>query len=340
MLPPNHDEACKNVAAALGGARRVLVATHVNPDGDAVGSVAALAHLAKRCGAEARILLMAGLPGFLSWLSLPAPVIGSLAELGGWVPDLLVIADCGATDRAGPELGPVLDGLAPRPCGWEETTTANIDHHISNKGYADINWVNPRAAATGELVGRLADELGAPLEGPLGEALYLALVSDTGNFTFSVTSGASLAMAARIVEQGLEIESFTSKYENVWSLERMRLWGRLFGTVTLHAGGSVACSVVYREWLDELGVSHEDLEGYASWLRRIRGVRVGVFVREKAPGQSKISLRSLTDFDVQEVCALYGGGGHAAAAGADLKLPPQEAAATVIAEIEARMRKG
>lgn len=340
MLPPHPDESRKRFADALRAARRVLVATHINPDGDAAGSAAALAHLARHCGAETRILLMADLPDFLSWLPLPAPVIRTLSELGDWVPDLLVLADCGAAGRAGSELGSLLDGCAPRPCGWEQVATANIDHHVSNRGFADINWVEPRAAATGELVGLLADYMGVTFEGALGEALYLALASDTGNFTFTNTSAASLSMAARIMEQGFDIAAFTSKYENVWTLERMHLWGRLFSAVTLHAHGTVACAVARRELLDEFGVGNEALEGFSSWLRRIRGIRVGVFVREVAAGRSKISLRSMSDFDVQAVCVLYGGGGHAAAAGAELDMPPQDAAAAVIGEIEARLREG
>lgn len=337
-MPLTPDDACGEFTAALKKARRVLVATHVNPDGDAVGSAAAFAHLAQHCGAQARLLLMAGLPDFLAWLPLPVPVVRMLGELDGWVPDLLILADCGDAGRAGPELASMLDGRAARPSDWELTVTANIDHHVSNKGYADINWVEPEASATGELAGLLAERLGVRLDGALGQALYLALASDTGNFTYSNTGARCLGLASRIVEAGLDIASFTDNYENTWSLDRMYLWGRLLSEITLHAEGAVASAVVRRAWLDERGLGNDALEGFASWLRRIRGVRVGVFVREDAPGLSKISLRSMGDIDVQAVCALFGGGGHAAAAGAEVAMPPEEAAAAVVAEIEKRMR--
>lgn len=338
MSLPDRNKACAAFADALRAARRVLVATHINPDGDAVGSAAAVAHLALHAGAEAKLLFMAGLPDFLSWLPLPAPVVRGIADLGDWAPDLLVLCDCGDTGRAGPELGPLLDGAA-RPAGWEGMATANIDHHVSNKGYADVNWVEPRAAATGELAAALAGHMGVALKGPLGEAVYLTLASDTGNFTYSNTSAQSLAIAASIVDQGLDIAAFTDNYENTWSLDRMHLWGRLFSEITLHAGGAVACGVARRSWLDERGLGNDALEGFASWLRRIKGVRVGVFVREDAPGLCKISLRSMGDFDVQAVCALYGGGGHAAAAGAELAMALDEAAALVVGEIERRMAR-
>ena len=109
------------------------------------------------------------------------------------------------------------------------------------------------------------------------------------------------------------------------------------GEVSLHAGGAVACSVVPRSHLDELGLKIADLEGFASWLRKIRGVRVALFVREDGRGRSKVSLRSMGDVDVGAVTALFQGGGHAAAAGAELPVPPQEAAKLVLEQIVQRL---
>lgn len=324
---------CASLASTLRKAKRVLIATHVNPDGDAVGSAVGLAHIALILGCETRLFLRAGLPDFLSWLHLPAPVVQSLDILHEWTPDLLLVCDCGDAGRTGPELEPFLTGRSLPDRDWSDVAVANIDHHVSNPGFADINWVEPDRAATGELVGLLAEHLELSLEGELGQAVYLALVSDTGNFTFSNTSPGAFAMAARIVAAGLDIADFTSKFENTWTINRMHLWGRLFSEVRLHAGGAVASAVVHREYLDELGLSNEDLEGFASWLRRLRGSRVGLFVREDARGVSKISLRSMGDVDVQVVCAKFGGGGHAAAAGAELALGPEAAAEAVLEEI-------
>lgn len=323
----------KSLASALRKAKHVLIATHVNPDGDAVGSASALAHIALRLGGEARIFLQSGMPGYLSWLPLPVPVVENLAALSSWTPDLLLACDCGDARRAGPELEPHLSGLGTTDRKWPGLVTANIDHHVSNPGFADINWVEPQRAATGELVGLLAEHLGLSLDGDLGQAVYLALVSDTGNFTFSNTSPGAFGMAARIAASGLDVAEFTNKHENIWTLNRMHLWGRLFSEVRLHAGGAVASAVVHREYLDVLGLDNEDLEGFASWLRRLRGVRVGLFVREDTPGVSKISLRSMGDVNVQAVCAVFGGGGHAAAAGAEVGLGPEEAVQAVLAEI-------
>ncbi len=317
------------VKEAFLAAERALIVSHVNPDGDAVGSSAALAHILRSLDKEVRICLHSGIPEFLAWMPLPAPLVQSLDALGGWTPDMVIFADCGDMRRAGSEIEDFMQGKKP---GLPRSgiVTVNIDHHISNPAFADINWVEAQRSATGELVGLLAEDLGIPLSGDLGEALYLALVTDSGNFSYANTGPDSLALAGRIVAQGLDVARFTDKYENTWSLARMRLWGRLLSEVRLHEGGTVACSIAPKGYLDEAGLGKDALEGFASWLRKLRGVRVGLFVREDGPSLTKISLRSMGGVDVQAVAAQFGGGGHAAAAGAELALAPDEAAKQVL----------
>ena len=327
----------ESIARALKGKKRVLIATHVNPDGDAIGSATALSHVALHMGAETRIFLVTGLPDFLSWLPIPCPYVTTLAGLDEWTPDLLAVVDCGDAKRTGPELEALLTkGIPPesaRGSGWDKVESINIDHHLSNPEFATHNWVEPKRAATGELVGMLAEHLGIALTGDLAMAVYLALVADTGNFTYSNSGPECFAMAARIIGGGLDIAAFTSRYENTWSIGRMHLWGRLMSEVTLHMNGAVACSVVPKKYLDESGLRKSDLDGFAAVLRRLRGVRVGLFVREDAPGLCKISLRTMGDVDVSTVAALFGGGGHAAAAGAEVSLPPDEAAKIILEEL-------
>lgn len=323
---------CASLAGALRAGRHMLVISHVNPDGDAVGSAVAMAHIGLHLGVETRILLVSGVPSYLSWLALPVPVVRTLDDLGDWRPDLAVFVDCGdlaraGLDRAGQSASDLL----------RDARILNIDHHISNPGFGDLNWVEPSRSATGELVGLLAEHLGLSLSGDLGEALYLALVSDTGDFSYANTTPACFAMASRIMDAGLDMASFTERYVNTWTLSRLHLWGRLLSEVSLHEDGAVAVSVVPRQYLEELGLKKEDLEGFASWLRKLRGVRVGLFIREDGRGLCKISLRSMGDVDVREVAALYGGGGHAAAAGAELSLPPAKVAERVLREISKRL---
>ena len=323
------------VESAVVSARRTLIVSHVNPDGDAVGSCVALARIIQELGNDPRIFLQSGVPDFLSWLALPSPLVHTLAELGEWKPELLLFVDCGDMHRAGEEISAFMRGENAR-MPRKEIMAANIDHHASNLNFADVNWVDPECSATGELVGILAEKLGIPLAGELGEALYLTLVSDTGGFSYANTSADCLAMASRIVSLGLDVGRFTTKYENNWTLARMHLWGRLLSEISLHEQGSVVCSVVPKRYLQELGLNKDALEDYASWLRKLRGVRVALFVREDGPSRAKISLRSMGDVNVHEVAALFGGGGHAGAAGAELNLPPREAADLVLEALSFR----
>ena len=326
------------VQEALRSAGRVLLTCHVNPDGDAVGSLVALAHIAQDMDCDVRLIFFSPLPDFLNWLPLPAPTVSQLSELGEWVPDLVIFADCGDADRAGSELAAVALKRPPLPAeDWQNVRTVNIDHHRSNPGFADINWVEPERSATGELVGMLAESLDIALGGNLGVSLYMAIASDTGNFTYSNTSSDCLALASRIVDAGLDVGRFTERFENNWSIGRMHLWGRLMSEIELHEDGAVSLCVVPRRYFDEFGLDKAALDGFASLLRRLRGVRVGIFIREDAPGLCKVSLRSMGDVDVQAVAALFGGGGHKAAAGADLRMESDEAAREVLAKVRERL---
>ncbi len=327
---------CAAIAARIKAAKRILAVTHANPDGDALGSLAAMGHIAVSLGIDTRLFCESPLPDHLAWLPLPAPLARTTADLTAWRPDLVVFLDCADEQRAGQQMEDFIKacraaGGIPRPDGdvCASTELMCIDHHVGNPLFADHNWVNPASCATGAMVADLALELGLPLSGQLGEAVYLALSSDTGSFTYANTTAQALDLAALIVKEGLSIANFTEKYENNWSLARMHLWGALMREVSLHCGGAAAMSVVTQETLDRFGAERTDLENYASWLRRIKGVRVVILVRVSANG-SKVSLRSMGDVDVREIAAMFGGGGHMAAAGADMPMPPAEAAESIL----------
>ncbi len=318
-------------------ATRILAVTHHNPDGDALGSLAGVGHIARALGIDARLYCTSLLPEHLSWLPLPAPLIASLADLGDWRPDCVVVVDCADAKRPGREMEEYLPACRAGALGGGTSgpvQTLCIDHHVGNPLFAEHNWVDPGYCATGAMIADLALELDVPLCGELGEALYLALVSDTGSFSYSNTNAQALQLAARIVACGLSLADFTAKYENNWTLARMHLWGELMGQVRLYCDGTVVLSVVTQDVLDRFGARRTDLENYASWLRRIKGVRIVILVRVSSVG-SKVSLRSMGDVNVQEIAAMFGGGGHVAAAGIDIAAPPHEAAERVLDAVHA-----
>lgn len=321
-------------AALLASKQKILITAHLNPDGDAMGSMVALAHLCLKLGKEARMVNQSQIPEFLDWIELPVPLVHSYAELSGWVPDLAVFLDSGDSRRVGPDGAALAAG--DRLPSWEEVKILNIDHHFGNPEFGDANFVEAGAGATAELVGELAEFMGQPLSGKLGEAVYLGLTSDSGNFTYSSATPSLMSMASRIVANGLKVEEFTEKSENNWSTGRMQLWGELMQNLQFAAEGKVVATVITNALLKKYNAKSADLEGFVSFLRRLKTARVSLLVREKSSVGSKISLRSMggsASVDVQKVAAKFGGGGHKSASGADVALPPEEAVKTVMAAL-------
>lgn len=311
------------IARIFREADNFLVAAHHNPDGDALGATAALAHLLLFLGKNVRLYNVSGIPEDLAWLDLGAPLVSRLEDLGNFTPDVAVMADCAEPHRAGEEFAAALAaGRFPH--------TVVIDHHTGAPDFAEISWVDPQAAATCLLVGKLAQRMGHDLSGPLGEGVYLGLISDTGSFTFSNTGADVFDMAGTIVRQGLDLGSFTARHANNWTLPRLHLWGELFCRTGLAHNGQVAYAVVPEGLLEKYGLDNRALEEFAAWLRRLRGVQVGIFIRPDGPGKSKASLRSSAAINVQRVAALLGGGGHKNAAGVGMAVSVDKALETLL----------
>ncbi|CAK7060784.1 MAG: Bifunctional oligoribonuclease and PAP phosphatase NrnA [Desulfovibrio sp.] len=317
------------VAQCVTQSKRMLAVTHTNPDGDAIGSLVAFSHAVKALGIDVRLYCDSPIPDFLDWVTYPSPPVTALAQLDGWQPDTVVFLDCADEHRAGTEMSAFV-AACRQGAGSYDATLVCIDHHMANPLFADVNWVDSSMSATGIMVALLAKELGQPLTGPLGEGVYLAIVSDTGSFSFSNTNALALELAAEIVRNGLSLAEFTNKYENTWTLSRMYLWGALMREVKILCNGKIVVSVVTEAHLREYGAQKADLEGFASWLRRLKGSKVVILARAKRSG-SKVSLRSMGDVDMQAIASQFGGGGHAGAAGADMPEPPFEAANMILA---------
>lgn len=308
----------EDVLAALKKYDRILIAAHANPDGDAVGASVALGWALRTLGREVLLYNETGFPEYLSWLRLPGPVLRDASALPG-KPGLVVALDSGDAARLGEGIQDLL----------REVPVVNIDHHLGNPGYGSAaNWVDPAMAATGEMVGNIAEALELPLEGALAEAVYVALASDTGSFAYGNTRPSTLRMAARLLEGGLDIAGLRARLDNNWSEGKLRLWGRLMSEARILDGGKLGVSLISRALLDEFGALKEDAEGFVEQLRRVKGVRVALLLREAdrdGKAMTKVSLRSTGADDVRKVAAQFGGGGHKNAAGATIDLPPEKA---------------
>ncbi|MDR2502846.1 MAG: bifunctional oligoribonuclease/PAP phosphatase NrnA [Deltaproteobacteria bacterium] len=329
MNTPQDDHARPGIAQAaelLRSRNRILITTHRNPDGDALGCMCAAARLCALLGKETRLVCVSDVPEHLAWLEIPAPLFKNYAELRGWQPDLVLFLDCGHPSRSGPDGAALADGHMPP--GWKQVDILNIDHHQHTPSFGLVNLVEPGAGATAELLGLIIEYLGLPLSGPLGEAIYLGLSSDSGNFSYANTNADLLAMAGRIVRHGFNVEEFMVKSENNWSLGRLRLWAETLLQLRFFAQDQVALARISRADMDKHQCLPGDLDQLVSFPLRLRSARVSVLIREKIDGGSKLSLRSQGGEqgpDVRKAAARLGGGGHRNAAGAEVNLPPHKA---------------
>jgi phosphoesterase RecJ-like protein len=312
----------RDIARILREHDDIAILSHENPDGDAVGSAAALGHILSRLGKRFTLANASPLPGQFSWMDIPGHWTTSLPTAYGFA----VALDCGDAAR----LGPLEHAVDP-------ARLIVIDHHLGNPGFGALNWVDTTASSTGEMVAALADELGVPLTGGLGQCLYVAMVTDTGDFTFGSTRPETLELAARILRAGLDVGETNVRLRNQWTLSRIRLWSEIMGGMAQHFDGRIGSIAISQEALARTGASVEDCDGLVNWALRVRGVLAAVAVRELPDGRVKFSLRSVGEVDVQRVAASFGGGGHKNASGGSLDGPLAVAGQTLTAAVGASL---
>jgi phosphoesterase RecJ-like protein len=295
-------------ADAIRGHERFLVVTHENPDGDALGSLLAMKLALDRLGKDSLMYLYgeAPLPSEYSFML--------LGELRRTVPDdagerVLLALDCANESRIGPDPA-VLRG-AP--------LVVNIDHHHDNSLFGDVNLVVPEASATGEVLRDLFAELGIDLDPEIAEALYIALVTDTGRFQYTNTTPRALRLAADLVEAGADVHRvFQGVYESV-QFAKLKLLARALERAHLFDGGRLVVSYLTRRDFDEVGAAEAYSEGIIDYLRAVEGADMAALIREppRSDGPArKVSLRASTDeLDVSAIARKSGGGGHRQAAG-------------------------
>jgi bifunctional oligoribonuclease and PAP phosphatase NrnA len=311
-VPAGRRKGAKAVAAALAGARRIALTTHVNSDGDGVGSEVALVHLLRALGKEAWIANPTPIPPRYSFLldkirkhERSGKAVAALRDADFFL--VLDIADLG-------RLGQLADTIKSRGL-----VTACIDHHASPGTLpAGPRLVDAAAAATAELVYDLAAVAGWPLNAEAARALYVGLLTDTGGFRFSNTSPRVLRVAASLLETGLDPERV---YEQVYATApagRLRLTAEVLETLVVEPELGLAWLTVPAGALERHGVGADDLDGLVEFARSVQGTRMALLFRPLANGRIKVSFRSVGDVDVAEFAHPFGGGGHAKASGASI----------------------
>ena len=279
-----------------------LLLTHVRPDGDTLGSAAALCQALNALGKTAYVLKNPGdltrYEGFLTFSWVPE----------GFVPDHVVAVDI-ATEELLPE------GAAQSYRGKSQLC---IDHHPSNEFFAQETCLEADKAACGEIIHAILLELGVSVTKRIAECLYVAISTDTGCFKFSNTTSNTHRTAAALIEAGADVYPINKFFFDTKSFSRLRLEAKLTETMEFYADGTVGVCVMPKRLLAEFSATEDDLDSISGFARSIEGVRIGVMIREVEDGLGKISLRTEAPYDAAQICGLLGGGGHAAAAGASV----------------------
>ena len=297
------------------------ITAHVNPEADAMGSSLALAWSLRQLGKQAQVVSRDPLPKILSFL----PHQGILTQMAQIAPppDVLFVLDCGDIERTGFFDGP------KRP----SFPIVNIDHHVTNKNFGTVNWVDPDAAATAELIYDLDRELGLDMTPEIAICLYTAILSETGFFAYSNTSPKVLKIAAELIERGVDPWAVAQKVrEN--SVGRLRLLGGLLLELEQTPDGKIAWLAVTQEHFKKTGTTAEDTEEFVSYPRSLNGVEVAIMFREVDSGTCKVSLRSKDRVDVSAIAQQFGGGGHKKAAGCTVKGGLKEVQTRVIQAVK------
>lgn len=309
--------------------QRLLLTTHINPDGDGLGSEVATALWLREMGKTVHVLNDSPVPHAFEFLARHLPLENfdpALAEKRFDEADALIVLDTSNRQR----IGRIADVAARHVI-----TIAIVDHHKTHtRGFGSINVIEPAASSTGEIVYDLMLAAGATITPDVAEALYVALMTDTGGFRYSNTSAHAHRMAADLVRRGVDPQRLHTMVHTHASAGRLRFFGEALSALELHADGRIVVLEVSPEQFRKHALVGADTEGLVDLPRTIAGVDAVALFSEVEPGKVKVSLRSTGRVAIDSVVARLGGGGHAHAAGVLLRCSRAEARERVLPELE------
>ena len=306
----------RKVSEIIKNSNSFLIVTHKNPDGDAIGASLALYNVLKRLKKTAYVEIP----------TKPAYIYDFLddyknIELTSNSKDVEVVI--------------ALDSADMQRCGLtrdyvNKKILINIDHHKTNPLYGDINIVEPEAAAVGCIVWEILKEGNLPIDKKTAEYLYLSILTDTGSFRYSSTGPKTFMIAADLLDKGVEPWYIASNVYEREKPETYKLLSLVLETLEFFYNGRIALEYVTIDMFKKTNTTADNTEGFVNYARGIRGVEVGVLLREDEPNVFKISIRSKGNVDVSEVATKFEGGGHKNAAGGTIRAPLNEAKKKII----------
>ncbi|OLC97727.1 MAG: DHH family phosphoesterase [Acidobacteria bacterium 13_1_40CM_4_58_4] len=306
----------KEVLKHIEQRNQFLLTSHARPDGDAIGSALACRQILRAMGKEAEVVLRDGVPRVYRPLPFADKVVQADRVNGAY--EAAIILECDSIQRTR------LEGL-------EERFLISIDHHLSGRPFANVNWIDPTAVATAEMVYCLAREAGVKISPEIATCLYTAVLTDTGSFMFEGTNERTFTLARELVLAGANPAHCARNVYFGHSTAKMRLLGAALST--LHRAGPLAWTSVSQEQMESCHAKEEDCEGLVNYVLSIHDVEVAAFFRELPDGRYRVSLRSKGGLNVAAVAERFGGGGHQCASGCSLDGPLPVATARILAQL-------
>lgn len=312
------------IANLLARAGSVLIFPHIQMDGDALGSSVALCRALRNRGKVAQILIEDKIPENLRFLDKGYCIY----DFPDCDPDVCIALDCSDLMRIDKRQEIFLKGKQ----------TALLDHHATSQPFADINYVDIDASSTGEIVFLLLKEMGATFDREMGEALFAAIITDTGNFLYSNTGKRTHLMAAELYETGMDHNKVAVEIYQRKRIQKIKIMNAVLSTIELIHEGKGCVAVMTRRMLADTGAFVEETEGVVEELRNIDGVEISAFLREEE-GRVRVTMRAKGWADVSDIAEKYGGGGHKKAAGCTIPGTIEEVKPLLIQDIKWQLDK-
>ena len=305
-----------------------LVTSHLNPEGDAIGSALAMAQGLKDFGKEVTVFFEDQIPEIYKFLPFSGEVIHEFDGQDSY--GVTVVVDCGELDRVGDKFKSFQN----------KGVVINLDQHYDNTKFGDINLINGAASSTGEVVYEILSSLPVEISTEIATNIYVAIMTDTGSFRYSSSTARAFFIASEMVKAGVKPWEIAQHVYESYPEKKLKLLGEVLQTLEISKDGRIASIYVTQEMMRRLGATKDLIDGYVNYPRSIAGVDVAFLLSEVSSSKCKVSFRSKGLINVAEIAAELGGGGHPNASGCAVEGTLDEAKKIIKDLTEKKMKEG
>lgn len=325
----NMNDIFSQIAKAIHDARHIAIACHIRPDGDAIGSIVGMALSLQLAGKKVTVISEDGVPANLAFL--PGSEIVQTSKAEPLDVDVAIALDNATKERLG-ERTNIAFSVAP--------LLINIDHHGTNSHYGNLNYIDTQSPATGQIIYEFLSQHGFALNDAVRQNLFVAISTDTGSFQYRCTTASTHRIVAEMMDSGLDTAELAKMIYQTHPFRHTLLLRVLLNEMKFTADRRIASWVLTLATQHEIGVEAGDTEGLIDALRTIEGVTAAVMFEETPDGKIRVSVRSKDQrLNVSKICAEFGGGGHAMAAGARLHGPVADAESLFLESLKNEIKR-